>query len=363
MAEALKEMFNKAYYQRLADAVQAVEPRFDRAAFLRDATRDMAQRELNARLRHTSISLHRHLPPRFPAALDVLRKVATRMPKGYTALVYPDFVGQYGLDDRDTSLEALRYFTPFGSSEFAVREFIRRDVKGTLKVMRRWADDPDEHVRRLASEGSRPRLPWSFRLEAMVKDPSLTAPILHTLRTDPALYVRKSVANHLNDVAKDHPEHMLDMLNTWAADHPHTAWIAKHACRNLIKQGHPRALALFAFERNTAVKASPLRLRSKHLRLGDVLELYVTLSSVADHAQKLVVDYRIHYRKSDGRSSAKVFKWKELLLQAGEVITLTKRQRILDLSTRKHYAGDHRVELLVNGEVKASAHFDLSVKG
>ena len=362
MAEALKEMFNAAYYRQLADAVHSVLPRFDRSAFLRDVSKDLAQRELNARLRQTSVSLQRHLPKAFPAAVEVLREVAPRMPKGYTALVYPDFVGLYGLDTPATSLEALHYFTSFGSSEFAVREFIRRDVKGTLKVMRRWAVDPNEHVRRLASEGSRPRLPWSFRLDAMVKDPRLTAPILHALRTDPAFYVRKSVANHLNDVAKDHPEHMLDVLYAWTVEHPHTAWIAKHACRNLIKQGHPRALALFAFERNTAVRASPLRLRSTHLRLGDVLELSVTLTSAADRAQKLVVDYRIHYRKADGRSSAKVFKWKEPILQAGEAITLTKRQRIQDLSTRKHHAGDHRVELLVNGEVEASAHFDLSVK-
>ncbi|MEX1132483.1 MAG: DNA alkylation repair protein [Flavobacteriales bacterium] len=357
MAEALKEMFNKAYYLRLADAVQEVMPRFDTETFLRHVTKGLEQRELNARLRHTSETLGRFLPENFPTALEVLREVATRMPKGYTALVYPDFVGLYGLETPAYSLEALKYFTPFGSSEFAVREFLRRDVKGTLKVMRHWTGDADEHVRRLASEGSRPRLPWSFRLDAMVKDPTLTRPILHALREDPALYVRKSVANHMNDVAKDHPELMLDALTAWTTTHPHTAWIAKHACRNLIKQGHPRALALFAFEQDTRVELTGFLLRPKRVKLGERIEFSFMLTSLVDRDQKLVVDYRIHYRKADGRSSAKVFKLKELVLGKHEAVSVSKRQRMQDFSTRKHHAGEHRVEILVNGSVLASDGF------
>lgn len=359
MPEALKEMFNKAYYLRLADAVLSVQPRFDHAAFLYEATKGLAQRALNARLRHTSRTLRHFLPKTFPASVDVLREVATRMPKGYTALVYPDFVGLYGLGTPAYSLDALKFFTPFGSSEFAVREFIRRDVKGTLRVMRQWAGDADEHVRRLASEGSRPRLPWSFRLEAMVKDPSLTKPILHALREDPALYVRKSVANHLNDVAKDHPEHMLDVLAAWTTAHPHTAWIAKHACRNLIKQGQPRALALFAFEQDAQVELAAFLLGPERVKLGERIEFSFDLSSLVDRDQKLVVDYRIHYRKADGRTSAKVFKLKEFVLPQRGSVSITKRQRMQDFSTRKHHAGEHRVEILVNGAVHASANFQL----
>jgi 3-methyladenine DNA glycosylase AlkC len=359
MAEPLKEMFNKVYYQRLADSVQEAYARFEHGAFLRDVTKDLASRELNARLRHTSVTLHRYLPARYQEAVHLLREVALTMPKGYTALVFPDFVGLYGLDDKRFSLDALRYFTAFGSSEFAVREYFKRDVNGTLACMKKWAEDPSEHVRRLASEGSRPRLPWSFRLDAVVKDPSLTQPILHQLRADASLYVRKSVANHLNDVSKDHPERMVDVVRGWALDHPYTAWIAKHACRTLIKKGDARALALFAFEKNTRVQVSGMRVIPAKLRLGDVLEFSFTLRSEAAREQKLVVDYRIHYRKADGKTSAKVFKLKELVLPPRAAVLMSKRQRIQDLSTRKHYTGKHRVEILVNGKVGATATFDL----
>ena len=156
-----------------------------RAAFLKSMQHGNEGRELNARMRHTAITLRSYLPTDYRKAVHVLKDLAPRMPKGYTALLYPDFVGVHGLDEPAFSLEALRYFTPFGSSEFAVREFFRRDTQGTLKVMRAWAEDDDEHVRRLASEGSRPRLPWSFRLEAVVKDPSLTTPMMRSTSASP----------------------------------------------------------------------------------------------------------------------------------------------------------------------------------
>src|SRR5690606_10735293 len=160
---------------------------------------------------------------------------------------------------------------------------------------------------------------------------------------------------------KDHPEYMLDVFATWTTAHPHTAWIAKHACRNLIKQGHPRALSLFAFEQDTQVTLSDLLVRPTRLKLGEMLEFNFKLSSTVVRGQKLVVDYRIHYCRAEGRSSAKVFKLKELVLGGHGSVPITKRQRIQDFSTRKHHAGEHRVEILVNGAVHASASFQLSL--
>ncbi|HEY0975847.1 MAG TPA: DNA alkylation repair protein [Flavobacteriales bacterium] len=357
--EPLKEMFNAAYYTRLAEAIKAVHPTLDEKTFLRDVQRGNAERELNARMRHTSLTLHKHLPPNHRKAVEILKEVAPRMPKGYTALLYPDFIGVHGLGDPDFSLEALRYFTPFGSSEFAVREFFRRDPAGTLKVMRKWAEDDNEHVRRLASEGSRPRLPWSFRLEAVMKDPKLTTPILERLREDPALYVRKSVANHLNDLSKDHPEHMLGLLRTWGLAHPRTAWIAKHASRTLIKAGNVDALALFAFDSKVKVRVDHLQLSPRRLKLGDLLEIAFTLVSEDPRSRKLVVDHAIHYRKANGSSSKKVFKLKELELAPKSSVRITKRQHIVDLSTRKHHPGEHVVAIIVNGEVRAQESFEL----
>ncbi|MGV3637727.1 MAG: DNA alkylation repair protein [Flavobacteriales bacterium] len=359
MADPLKEMFNAAYFERLAQEVQVTLPGFKRAGFLKAVQYGNANRELNARMRHASITLREHLPTDFRKAVNILRDVAPRMPRGYTALLYPDFVGQFGHDDPGFSLDALKYFTVFGSSEFAVREFFRRDVQGTLKVMKAWAADDDEHVRRLASEGSRPRLPWSFRLDAVLKDPKLTTPILERLRADGSLYVRKSVANHLNDFSKDHPGYMIGVLRSWDRTHPHTAWIAKHASRTLIKAGNIDALALFAFDNKVKVRVDGLTVSPRRLKLGDTLEFSFTVVSEAARSQQLVIDYAIHYRKAKGSTSRKVFKLKELELDPKTSTKITKRQHFMDFSTRKHYAGEHVVEIIVNGSERGKVSFQL----
>lgn len=360
MAEPLKEMFNRAYFERLAKELGTVAPKIQRAVLVKDLLKGNEARELNARMRHASTTLRVHLPADFRKAVGILKDLAPRMPNGYTALLYPDFVGQFGLEEHVLSLDALKYFTSFGSSEFAVREFFRRDPKSTLKVMRQWAEDESEHVRRLASEGSRPRLPWSFRLDAVLKDPKLTTPILERLRTDDSLYVRKSVANHLNDFSKDHPMYMVDLLRSWDRKHPHTAWIAKHASRTLIKAGNTDALALFAFSSNVKVRVDELTLSPKRIKLGDTLEFSFTVTCEAARSQQLVIDYAIHYRKANGGTSKKVFKLKEAELGPRASLRFTKRQRIVDFSTRKHYAGEHMVEVMVNGRVTATASFSLT---
>lgn len=359
MATPLKEMFNAAYYSGLANAVRQVHPSFRKENFLEQVLEGNEGRELNARMRHTSTVLRTHLPKSLPQTVGILKDVAPLLPRGYTALLFPDLIGVHGLDEPALSLDALRYFTEFGSSEFAVREFLRRDLVGTLQVMQRWAEDGNEHVRRLASEGCRPRLPWSFRLEAVVKDPRLTTPILEQLRADPSPYVRKSVANHLNDLSKDHPAYMLGVLRSWDREHPHTAWIAKHACRTLIKAGDPETLVLFDLDPEVQVRVDRLVVAPRRLRLGEELRLSFDLVSEAGAARSLVVDYAIHYRKAAGSTSRKVFKLKEVRLEGRQVLSIVKRQRIMDLSTRKHYPGEHIVEVQVNGNTLGAAAFEL----
>lgn len=240
-----------------------------------------------------------------------------------------------------------------------MRPFIMADQKRALKTMRRWAEDDCEHVRRLASEGSRPRLPWGMRLPSLVADPSPAAPILEALKGDEALYVRKSVANHLNDITKDHPEWVVERLEGWDLRDDRQSWIAKHACRTLIKRGHPRALQLFGFAEGADVEAM-LTLSPTSLSLGQRLGLSATVISTARNPQRLVIDYLIHYVKASGGSAAKVFKWTETELQSGEKLELSKTQVIRDFTTRKHYPGNHKVELQINGQRVASAAFDLS---
>ncbi len=357
---ALKDMFDPALYRTLAAELSALSPAFLAATFLSHTLDGLSSRELMPRMRRTTEAVALALPLPYREQLAVLRALAPRIPSGFVCIFLSDFVAQYGLDDFETSLDALRFFTRFGSSEFAIRPFIERDQPRTLAVLLTWAASDDEHVRRLASEGSRPRLPWGRHLTSLVTDPSPTFPILGTLRTDPSLYVRKSVANHLNDIAKDHPDVALNLVSTWDRTDARTAWIIRHALRTLIKRGHPRALALIGA--GTAAKLDVVRFQAspKKLVLGDTLTLTATLTSRAAKSQRLVIDYVLHYARA-GKTSQKVFKWRTLDLAPRATVTLTKRQIIRDFSTRLHYAGKHRVELQINGRRLAETAFTLSL--
>lgn len=354
----MKHWFDAAFYHRTATALSALHPRFDTQRFLAHALDDLDARELMARLHRTADAFHLALPLPFAGQLEVLRAHAPRIGHNFIAIWPCAFVARHGLDEPSLSLPALRELTRHGSAEFAIRPFLVRDLPGVLAVMREWSASDDEHVRRLASEGSRPRLPWGERLHALVADPSPTLPLLAALRADPSLYVRKSVANHLNDIAKDHPERVLDLVSAWDRSDARTGWIVRHALRTLVKRGHPRALALLGAGSAPRLDAT-LAVTPKRIRLGDTITLSATLASTARGAQSLLVDYVVHYARASGRASEKVFKWTELTLAPGETTTLTKRQTIRDFTTRKHHPGRHRVELQINGKRLAESAFSL----
>lgn len=357
--EPLKEMFNREFYKKLAIEFKNVYPTFDTSTFIKDVTKDLTALELNGRMRNTSVVLNKHLPAGFPKTVDIMKDVINNMPRGYTSLVFPDYVGLYGLDHFDVSMDALQYFTSFGSSEFAIREFLRKDFNKTIKVLYRWSESDNHHVRRLSSEGSRPRLPWSFKLDDVITNPPVTRPILENLKADPELYVRKSVANHLNDLSKDSPSYMLDLLKTWDHSNPHTSWIVKRACRNLIKQGDTTSLSFFAFEKNVKVVVPDLILDKTKLKMSDTLKFSFSVKSEKSTQQKLVVDYCIHFRKKSGGTSPKIFKLREVTLGPRLKITIEKRQQFKDLTTRKHFPGDHMLEIMINGKVMARKKFTL----
>ena len=361
MSDQLKDMFDAARYRVIADELSALSSSFDRERFLAHTLDGLASRELMDRMRRTSEAVALSLPLAYRKQIEVLRALAPRIGHSFIGIFLSDFVAQHGLDDFGTSLDALKFFTRFGSAEFAIRPFIARDPAQTLALMRDWSRDPDEHVRRLASEGSRPRLPWGRRLTFLVTDPSPTFPILENLRADPSLYVRKSVANHLNDIAKDHPDRVVALLATWDASDARTAWIIRQALRTLIKAGDPRALALIGA--GTVAKLSDTRLTAtpRALMLGDTLTLAATFTSRSSKTQRLVIDYVVHYARTRGSAARKVFKWKALDLPPRSTATLSKRQVIRDFSTRRHHPGAHRIELQINGRILAETTFSLSV--
>jgi len=359
-APLLKEIFNRDRLRHFAVETIAVHPDFDGERFLTLASNGLDGLSIMQRLRQIAVAYHEVLPGGFATDLEILRALAPRINHGFASMVLPEYVALYGQDHFDLSLDALAFFTRFGSSEFAVRHFLLRDLSRTLRVMERWSLDENEHVRRLSSEGCRPRLPWSFQLKALIADPSPVAPILENLRSDPSLYVRKSVANHLNDITKDHPAFVLDRIADWDRNDPRTAWIMKQALRTLIKKGDSRALHLFGAGHKAEVTVEDFSVTPRSLRLGGAVKISARLLSVGSAQQKLVIDYAVHYVKKAGGTSRKVFKWKEITLASGGMAEFVISRAIRDFTTRVHYAGRHTVELIVNGEVLAESGFDLT---
>jgi 3-methyladenine DNA glycosylase AlkC len=361
-APLLKDVFfSRERLRAIANATAAVSPGFNTKRFIALVTKDLEALGIMQRMRLVATSLHATLPGDFAAHIAIMERLAPNLAHSFAGISLSEYVALYGQEHFDRSMQALAFFTRFGSSEFAIRPFLNRDLKRTLKIMQRWAGDEDEHVRRLASEGSRPRLPWAPRIDALIVDPSPAAPILDRLKADDSLYVRKSVANHLNDIAKDHPDWVLERLAGWPLDHRHTAWIAKRALRTLIKNGDPQALALVGAGGKADVMVEHFTIAPAAIRLGERIRIDAGLRSTSSEPQRLVIDYAVHYVKKNGSTSRKVFKLKELDLAPGATTALSVNQLIRDFTTRKHNAGRHRVELLVNGESVAEGGFELTI--
>ncbi|MEM6379812.1 MAG: DNA alkylation repair protein, partial [Bacteroidota bacterium] len=273
----------------------------------------------------------------------------------FANLIFPDFVEQYGMDALETSLDALELYTQYGSSEFGIRPFIITYEKETMKRMSSWAESDNVHIRRLASEGCRPRLPWAMALPKYKDDPSPIFPILEKLKADPEDYVYRSVANNLNDISKDHPELVLEVGERWYGQHPNTDWAVKHALRTLLKKGNTRAMRLFGFGDPSKIKVNNLQL-SEAIPIG--VELHFNFDLEVSAPGKVRLEYAVDYLKKLGSYSRKVFKISENTYEIG-THQIHKKQWFKDFSTRKHYPGQHHLTILVNGVEKASRSFSL----
>ena len=359
MAEKLKDLFfTRTTLTQLATGIAQVDRRFDPAKYLSLVfDHSWEGKELKARMRHAAICLGQTLPPSYAQALEILRQVAPNS-RGFDGLIFPEFVEVYGLRDWERSLPALEFFTRFGSSEFAVRPFLHQDPERALAYVSKWAESDNHHVRRLASEGCRPRLPWAMALPKFKADPTPILPVLETLKDDESEYVRKSVANHLNDISKDHPNVMIELCERWYGHSPRTDWIVKHACRGLLKTRHKRALMLFGFGDSDQVAVTKLQWGSKRLTIGEDLTFSFDLQVGGIGTRKLRLEYTIDFVKANGKTSKKVFQIAEKTYVAG-VYPMRKKHATADLTTRKHYPGQHRLAIVVNGKELAAVTFDL----
>ncbi|MED3957938.1 DNA alkylation repair protein [Priestia aryabhattai] len=356
MAEELrKSVFNEELITHLSDTFSREMSSFDQKAFhelvFQQDWEDLALKE---RMRRITFSMHEVLPDDYEEALHILYKAAPTV-GGLQGTVFPDYVELYGLNDWEASIKALAFFTPFSTSEFAVRPFLIQDQKRMLQQMIEWAGDENHHIRRLASEGSRPRLPWGQSVPALKQDPKQTLPILEQLKRDESLYVRKSVANHLNDISYIEKDWMLDVMKSWYGKDAKTDWIVKHACRSLLKKGDSEALSLFGYGDDPGVIVTGLGLHPHTITIGDSIDFSFELS--VEKPMPLRIEYGIHYVKAKGNRTQKVFMLKNVQAKAGQTLTVIKKHGFKDLSTRKHYSGTHTLSVIVNGVVKAEADF------
>lgn len=382
MAEAFKNLINAQVVREVGQHLARVWPAFPRAAFEAQALAGLEALEFKARAQHLASALQATLPADFDHAADLLQASLKAVPDhphghdpdtelgslgtddtglgGWALWAFGEYIARQGMGSPERALRALHAITQRFTAEFAIRPFIVAHPDLVFATLHQWQHDPSAHVRRLVSEGSRPRLPWGLRLHALVQDPGPTLPLLRALQNDPSAYVRRSVANHLNDIAKDHP----DLIVSWLAEHlpqapPAREKLLRHACRGLIKAGHPGVMQAWGlgapFRGHTR-----LTLQAQRVRVGEALPFEVHLQPEPGPAQALELDYRIHHVKANGQTSPKTFKGKRLSLSASEPLHWTKQHSFKPISTRRYHPGRHQIELLLNGQSVAMAEFDLA---
>lgn len=352
-------MFNENYYTTLANICGSYHPKFQKKLFIERALARIDSLELNDRMRFTADLLHEFVSLSYEDKLIFFAKVIDKMKPGYTTIIFPEYVAKYGIGNFESSLNALKLFTRYGTSEFAIRHFLLNDFEKTLNYMELFSQDANHHVRRLASEGTRPRLPWSFALPIMIREPWHSRNILNTLRQDEELYVRKSVANHLNDISKDNPEYLLHFLKEWDDANIFSNWIIRRGLRSLVKQGNKEALTLLHVSGDVSIRIDTFTCQPKVVNLNEYIELTVELTSCDNANHTIIIDYQIDYPNENGYKSSKVYKWKNIRLAPRASIAYSKRNLLKDFSTRKQKKGIHEIHLLVNGNKVATSYFEL----
>ena len=369
MAEPLKNRFGPDVPKRIAQTIAQVHPKFDTRGFTTAALDGDEALELMPRARHIASALHRFLPEEYARAGEILidslgAKLERSADNGMAPFFYLPhvlFVAAHGLDHFELSMRAQYELTQRFTAEFSIRPYLIHHQERTLKQLAAWCDDPSVHVRRLVSEGTRPRLPWAIRLPAFQHDPRPVLELLEGLRDDPEPYVRRSVANNLNDIGKDNHAVLITTATRWLknAPAPRTA-LVRHALRSSIKAGDQQALALLGFGEKAVVTVENIRIAPARVAIGGKVTLAFIVRNTARCGQHVLVDLKVHYAKAGGKSSAKVFKLKTIVLAAGEHAAFTKTLSLMDLTTRKHHAGPHRLEVLLNGRIVLLGGFKLT---
>jgi 3-methyladenine DNA glycosylase AlkC len=367
MAEPLKTQFGESAPRAIAKMIAAVHEEFPHAAFLRDALAGFEPLSLTGRGMQIAAALRIHLPADYPRAVAILVASASqphehRAAGGMAAFLYMPhlfFVAQHGLDHFEESMRAQHALTQLFTAEYSIRAFLEKHPDRTLARLREWARDPSHHVRRLVSEGTRPRLPWAPRLREFQRDPRPVLELLELLKDDPELYVRRSVANNLNDIGKDHPVLLAQLAKRWLRGAtPERRWVVNHALRSAVKRADAGALRALGYGDKASVAIRGVKIAPRNPVIGGHVTIEFALVNRAARRQRVMADLVIHFVKARG-TGAKTFKLKAIDLAPRAGITLAKKITLKQLTTRKHRAGRHRVEVLLNGARRELGDFNL----
>ncbi len=347
MAEPLKNLYNKHYIDLLCNELLHVNKEQFRNKVFDEL---WEKRELKERMRHISIILGKFLPSKYDEAIDILMKIFPKFPSnmGLENMIFQDFVEVYGLEHYEKSMKALECFTKQSSSEFAVRRFIIKYQNKSMNQMKIWANSDNLHVRRLASEGCRPRLPWAIALPEFKKNPKKVIEILEILKDDESEYVRRSVANNLNDISKDNPDTVKNITKDWIGENTNRDKLLKHGCRTLLKQSDEDILKLFGFKNKKDISVRDFCITKKVLQNGNLDFSFVVMSK--ENIGKIRIEYALEFLRQNNKYSKKIFKISESTCSKN-FKKVKKSYSFKPISTRTYYNGLHKIQIIINGEI------------
>jgi 3-methyladenine DNA glycosylase AlkC len=366
MAAALKDSFSTDKPVEISDSIAEVYPQFSKEPFINSCLVDYESKSLVERCAAIADSMRTHLPSDYVQAAGILQaslgdRLSLDADLGMAPFFYMPhviFVGKYGLDHFEESMMLQYELTQRFTAEFSIRSFLENEPERTLMQLSVWAKDENAHVRRLVSEGTRPRLPWAKRLKQFQEDPLPVIELLQMLKDDPSLYVRRSVANNLNDISKDNPLVVAELARQWlinaSADR---VWLVTHALRSAVKRNEPWALDVLGFNEKPKVEINNLLIAPERVAIGDQVALSFDVINVKQSSAHLLVDFQIDFVKANGSVNPKTFKLWSGTLNKNQTKSIRKKVSLKQMTTRKHYPGVHKVRALINGEYFSLGEF------
>lgn len=377
MAESFKNMFNEQFFIKFIEDLKLVIYDFDTEKFVSQIMdEEWKDRGYKQRIAHITTILGRFLPADYKKAVskifELLDSVKDKLPdfskiddKNFNLLtleygaILDNYIEQYGIEDYETSIQAIEKITQFTTCEFVTHAFIAKYPDKMMKQMLVWSTHEHWGVRRLASEGCRPRLPWAMALPRLKKDPAPIIPILENLKNDPSKFVRLSVANNLNDIAKDNPQIVIALAKSWKGESKDVDWVIKHGCRTLLKQGNTEIMSLFGLGSIENITTENSQILTPKVKIGEAVEFCFDLSNNNKQKTKIRLEYGIYYQKSNGTLAKKIYKISEKEYAENSVTPIIRKHSFRAITTRAFYSGLHQITIIVNGNEFDRLNFEL----